>query len=165
MSFGMSLFLIFIFLSFVLRHIGRKTPADRRTAGGAALHQWLCEVEDSLVRMIRGVLRFAQECPARIYRFVVETACPVVIRACRVLVLACIWLMLLFGPFVLGCACRIGGFWTLASLSWVFVAITGSVWGLKYSTKKRKAADGSAAASLCAVGSRSVSSSMSSKTC
>ena len=131
---------------------------------GTELHQWLCGVEDSLVRMIRGVLCFTEEFPVRIYRFVVETACPVAIRACRVLVLACIWLMLLFGPFVFGCACGIGGFWTLASLAWAVVAIIGSVWGLNRAVKKRTAGESPAAAGLPAGRLRAFLSSMS-KTC
>jgi hypothetical protein len=96
--------------------------------------------------MIRGVFRFIEEFPMRIYRFIVEVAGPVAIRACRVLGLACLWLMLLFGPLVLVCACGLGGFWTLVSLAWAVMAIFGSVWGLNRAVKKRKAGGGPAAA-------------------
>jgi hypothetical protein len=98
--------------------------------------------------MIRGVFRCIEEFPSRIYRFMVEIVGPVTILACRVFLLACIWLMLLFGPLVLGCACGIGGLWTWASLAWAVVAIMGSVWGLNRAIKSRNAADRSAAARL-----------------
>jgi hypothetical protein len=113
---------------------------------GTALYQWLVEAEESLMRMIRGVFRFMEEFPSCVYRFIVETAAPVAIRTCRVLGLACLWLMLLFGPIVVACACGFGGFWTLASLAWAVVAIIGSVWGLNRAVKKRKTWGGPASA-------------------
>jgi hypothetical protein len=113
---------------------------------GTTFYQWLVEAEECLVRMIRGVFRFIEEFPTCVYRFIVETAGPVAIRTCRVMGLAFLWLMLLFGPLVLACACNFGGFWTLASLAWSVVAIVGSVWGLNRAVKKRKTWGGPAAA-------------------
>jgi hypothetical protein len=110
----------------------------------SAFYQWLVDAEDSLVRMIRGVFRFIEEFPTCVYRLIVETAAPIAIRTCRVLCLACLWLMLLFSPITLACACSVNGFWTWVSLAWAVMAIIGSVWGLNRAVKKRKAAGGPA---------------------
>ena len=96
---------------------------------GSALYQWLVEVEDALLRMIRGVFRFITEwLPIWIYRFVVDTVGPVTIRLCRVLGLTCLWLMILFSPWALNWVCRLPRWWNYGSVAWLVVAIVGSMW-------------------------------------
>ena len=105
---------------------------------GSAFYQWLVEVEDSLVRMIRGIFRYTETLPMLAYRFIFDTCGPVAIRACRVLSLAWMWLMMVFGPFVLACVCGFGGFWWFVSVAWGVMAISGSMWGLEAHCKKAK---------------------------
>lgn len=103
-------------------------------------YEWLCQAEEDLQRMIRGIFRFViEELPRRFCRFIVETVGPLSIRICRVLGLACLWLLIVFGPvWVLGFG---GLLWALMSITWVVLALVGSVWGLKYAAKKRRAAE------------------------
>ncbi len=106
----------------------------------SALYRWLVELEDSLLRMIRGVFRFVcEELPKRIYRFVVDTIGPLTIRLCRVLALAVLWMMILVSPFILACVCGPNGWNVFGSLVWLVVASLGSMWGLKRAVKKRNA--------------------------
>jgi thiol:disulfide interchange protein len=92
-------------------------------------HEWLCHAEDCLQRMNRGVFRFLIEgLPKWIYRFLVETVGPLALRFLRVVALAFIWLLIVFGPpYVFG----LRGWWCLTSLTWIILAIAGSVWGLR----------------------------------
>jgi hypothetical protein len=112
----------------------------------SAAYQWLVEVEDSFERMIRGILRYTETLPMLAYRFIFDTFGPVAIRACRVLSLAWMWLVMVFGPFVLTCVCGFGGFWWIASVAWGVVAISGSMWGLERIAKRQKAVGGPAPA-------------------
>jgi hypothetical protein len=106
----------------------------------SAFYQWLVEAEDFLLRMIRGVFRFITEGLWKwIYHFVVDTLGPVAIRSCRVLGLACLWLMIVFSPLALGCVCTLPGWWRFGSVAWVVMAILGSMWGLNRAIQKRKA--------------------------
>jgi hypothetical protein len=105
-----------------------------------AFYLWLVEAENSLLLMNRGVFRFVIEwLPRWIYRFVVETVGPVAIRLCRVSGLGFLWLMILFGPYILACVCGLPGWLMFASLAWVVIAITGSIWGLNRVVKNRNA--------------------------
>ncbi len=105
----------------------------------SAFYLWLVDTEESLKRMIRGVFRFViEELPTSIYRFAIETVGPVAIRTCRVLGLACLWLMILFGPFALACDWGLYRWGMFLSFAWLVVAILGSLWGL-HCVKQRKA--------------------------
>lgn len=107
---------------------------------GTTLYQWLQDAEDALLRMIKGVFRFvSEEFPHRIYQFVFETVGPVTIRLARVLGLACLWLMILLSPFVVGVGCNLPWWWCVGSVAWAGLAIAGSVWGLGRALRKRKA--------------------------
>jgi hypothetical protein len=106
----------------------------------SSLYQWLVEVEEALLRMIRGIYRFVVEgLPTWIYRFFVDTVGPVAARLCRVSGLALLWLMILFGPVTLACDWGLGGWWKFFSVAWVGVAILGSLWGLNRAAKGRNA--------------------------
>jgi hypothetical protein len=112
----------------------------------SSFYQWLVEVEDSLLRMIRGVFRFVVEgLPTWIYRVVVEMVGPLAVRLSRVAGLACLWLVILFGPIAFTCNCGLHGWWTLFSAGWISVAIVGSLWGLHRAVTKRKEIVGRAA--------------------
>jgi hypothetical protein len=103
----------------------------------SSLHEWLCHLEDCLHCMIRGVFRFLIEgLPKWIYRFLVETVGPVAVRFSRVVALAFIWLLVVFGPPYV---CGFGGWWCLTSLTWMMLAIAGSIWGLQNIRKRNPA--------------------------
>jgi hypothetical protein len=104
-----------------------------------AFCQWLAEIEDELRRMIRGVFQFTcRRLPELVARVLFETIGPAVVRLCRVLVVLCIWLAILFGPVVV--ATNLGlPFGFLGGTTWLVLAIIGSVWGRRYLARKRAA--------------------------
>ena len=115
-------------------------PVEKDIAMWSALEKWLSEIEDALSRMIQGVFRFIIDgLPRWIYRVVVETVGPVVVRASRVLVLSCLWLAILFGPLSITIGCDLPGWCGYGSTLWLGLAIVGSMWGLNRLAKKRKA--------------------------
>jgi hypothetical protein len=108
---------------------------------GSAFYLWLGDVEEALVRMIRGVFRFITEGLWEwIFHFVVDTLGPVTIRLGRVLALACLWLIIVFSPGAVGVRFSLPWWWAFGSTVWVGLALVGSVWGLNRIAKKRKAA-------------------------
>lgn len=107
---------------------------------GSALYQWLVEAEDSLLRMIRGVFRFVSVgLPQWIYHYVVDTVWPMTIRMMRVMGLAYLWLMILFGPLASDLMFTLPSWWGCCSVAWTGLAITGSIWGLNRAVRKRNA--------------------------
>ena len=106
----------------------------------ASIHQWLVELEEALRRMIRGVfLFFSDWLPTWIYEFIINGLWPVMIRLGRVSVLLCLWLSILFCPFLPGLVFKLAWWWKCGSMAWLAMAAVGSYWGLKRLAKKRKA--------------------------
>jgi hypothetical protein len=98
---------------------------------------WLAGVEAAFWRMIRGVFHFAfVHLPRTCYRALVEIIGPVAVRLARVSLAFGLWLAVLFGP-CFGLV-ALGGF--LAGVTWLLLALTGSVWGLSRVIKLHRAA-------------------------
>jgi len=100
---------------------------------------WLAEVEEVLWRMIRGVFRFTfQRLPEWVYRTLLDTVGPAVVRLIRVLAVLCLWLAILCVPAF--CFGNLGGaFWgTCGVLGWLALFIAGSAWGWAYLVRKRR---------------------------
>lgn len=106
-----------------------------------SVYEWLGEIEDNLSRMLRGVFRFMIEgLPRWVRRVVMETIGPVALRLCRVLVLFCLWLALLFCPLIGTIDLELPSLCIYISVTWLGLAIIGSLWGLRHLARKRKAA-------------------------
>jgi hypothetical protein len=111
----------------------------------SSFHQWLAELEEALRRMIGGVFLFFSEwLPTWIYEFIINGVWPVMIRLARVSLLACLWLFILFCPFMPGFVFTLSWWWKCGSTAWLVMAAVGSYWGLRRLAKKAKASvDGS----------------------
>ena len=108
---------------------------------GSAFYLWLGDVEEALVRMIRGVFRFITEGLWEwIFHFVVDTLGPVTIRLGRVLALACLWLMIVFSPVAVGVRFSLPWWWAFGSTVWVGLCSRGVRVGTESRRQKRKAA-------------------------
>lgn len=106
-----------------------------------SIHQWLVEVEEALRRMIGGVfLFFTDWLPRWIYEFIMSGIWPVMIRLARVSLLSCLWLSILFCPFMPGLVFNLAWWWICGSMAWLAMAAIGSYWGLKRLKARRKAA-------------------------
>jgi hypothetical protein len=82
--------------------------------------------------MILGVYRMVTvQLWQWLYRFIVDTLGPVTIRLARVTGLACLWLLIVFGPLWIRLP------WWL-DLTWLGLSIGGSVWGLYRIVRKPK---------------------------
>ena len=101
---------------------------------------FLVEIEDALLRMIRGVFRFTCHwLPIWIYRFFIDTVGPVTIKLVRVMILLSIWLILVFSPLASAFAFKLPSWWSYGATTWTGLSIAGSIWGLYRLAKRRKA--------------------------
>ena len=115
-----------------------------------SIHQCLVEVEEALRRMIRGVfLFFSDWLPTWIYEFIISGIWPVTIRLARVSLLFCLWLSILFCPFMPGLVFKLAWWWICGSTAWLAMAAIGSYWGLKRLKARRKAAKRLPCATVC----------------
>ena len=81
-----------------------------------SIHQWLVELEEALRRMIGGVfLFFSDWLPTWIYEFIINGLWPVMIRLARVSLLLCLWLSILFCPFLPGLVFKLAWWWKCGS--------------------------------------------------
>ena len=105
------------------------------------IQQWLVEVEEALRRMIGGVFLFFSEwLPRWIYELIISGIWPVMIRLARVSLLFCLWLSILFCPFLPGLVFKLAWWWMCGSMAWLAMAAIGSYWGLKRLRTRIKAA-------------------------
>ena len=104
------------------------------------IHQWLVDLEETLRRMIGGSIPVLQRLAAAMdIRISSSRIWPIMIHMARVSFWLCLWLAILFFPWMPGLVFHLAWWWKGGSLIWLAMASVGSYWGLKRLIKKRKA--------------------------
>jgi thiol:disulfide interchange protein len=97
------------------------------------------EIEELLWRMVRGVFHFSFiKVPNWLYRAMLDTVGPAVIRMARVALVFCLWLAVVFSPVTLAIKLDFSAWPCLVCVGWMILAIAGSIWGRAYLKRRMK---------------------------